>query len=88
MSKYYYKKKKNSWEKVFQDTVKEFSKSINKMFRKGSINANYNINTCNNNSGAAKVCVITLIVITLLFSGIGFYSWIILGMLCIILQFL
>lgn len=87
MSKYYYKKKKNSWNKVLQDTVKEFSKGINKMFKRGSINVNYN--NCNNEpGGGAKICVIVLIVLTLLFSGLGFYAWVILGMLFIILQFL
>ncbi|MGL5353452.1 MAG: hypothetical protein ACRDA5_09000 [Clostridium sp.] len=35
----------------------------------------------------AKICIYSLIVLTLLFSGIGFYSWVIIGMLCLVLQF-
>ena len=36
----------------------------------------------------ARICVFILIAITLLFSGIGIYSWIIIIMLFIILQFI
>lgn len=89
MSKYYHKKKKNSWEKVLKDTGKEFSKGFSKMFKRGHVNINYNNNiNCKNNGSGAKICVIVLMILTLLFSGMGFYSWIILGMLLIILQFL
>jgi hypothetical protein len=80
MSKYY-KKKNSAWSKVFQDTVKELVGGINKRIIMGKC-APKSQNT------AAKICVIVLMVLTLLFSGIGFYSWVILLMLIIILQFL
>ena len=36
---------------------------------------------------AARLCIFILILLTLLLSGIGFYSWVILIMLVLILQF-
>jgi|BioPla2DNA2_1021312.scaffolds.fasta_scaffold00043_30 small-conductance mechanosensitive channel len=81
VSKYYYKKKKSSWTKVLQDTFKEFVHGINKRIISGKC-------TPKSENTAAKICVIVLMVLTLLFSGIGFYSWVILIMLIIIFQFL
>ena len=82
MGKSYYKKKKGSWTKIFQDGIKDIFDSIGKnissggpMFFKKCINP------------AARLVIFVLIVLTLFFSGIGFYSWIILLMLVLILQF-
>ena len=36
---------------------------------------------------AARICIYSLMVLTLLFSGIGIFSWIIICMLLVILQF-
>ena len=82
MGKSYYKKKKGSWTKIFQDGIKDIFDGIGKnissggpMFFKKCINP------------AARLVIFVLIVLTLFFSGIGFYSWIILLMLVLILQF-
>ena len=82
MGKSYYKKKKGSWTKIFQDGIKDIFDSIGKnissggpMFFKKCINP------------AARLVIFVLIVLTLFFSGIGVYSWIILLMLVLILQF-
>lgn len=80
MSKSYHKKKKGSWSKVFQDTFQEFFCSLNKRITCMPIMPRmYNI--------AARICIYVLMGITLLFSGLGFYSWVILIMLIIVLQF-
>ena len=82
MGKSYYKKKKGSWTKIFQDGIKDIFDGIGKnissggpMFFKKCINP------------AARLVIFVLILLTLFFSGIGFYSWIILLMLVLILQF-
>lgn len=81
VSKYYYRKKKNPWTKVLQDTFKELVHGINKRIITSKC-------TSKSENTAAKICVIVLIVLTLLFSGISFYSWVILIMLIVIFQFL
>lgn len=81
VSKYYYRKKKSPWTKVLQDTFKELVHGINKRIITSKC-------TSKSENTAAKICVIVLIVLTLLFSGISFYSWVILIMLIIIFQFL
>ncbi|ASW43648.1 hypothetical protein [Clostridium isatidis] len=81
MSKYYYRKKKSPWTKVLQDTFKELVHGINKRIITSKC-------TSKSENTAAKICVIVLIVLTLLFSGISFYSWVILIMLIVIFQFL
>lgn len=78
---YYSKRKGGSWGKVFQDGVKDIFEGIGKSFSK---RVPVIRNCCN---PAARICIFVLIAITLLFSGIGFYSWVILIMLVIILQF-
>lgn len=80
MSKSYKKKKSGSWTKVFQDTFQEFFCGLNKKM----LFVNSFPRACNK---AARICIYTLIGVTLLFSGLGFYSWIILIMLIIVLQF-
>ena len=82
MGKSYYKKKSNSWTKVFQDGVKDIFNGIGKNISSGRffiVNSN-----CN---PAARVCIFVLIGLTLLFSGLGLYTCLILIMLLIILQF-
>ena len=82
MSKSYYKKKKGSWAKVFQDGIKDIFDGIGKnissggpIFFKNCINP------------AARLVIFILLIVTLLLSGIGFYTWIILLLLVLILQF-
>jgi len=82
MGKSYYKKKKGSWTKVFQEGIKDIFDGIGKkigdggpIFLKNCINP------------AARLIIFVLILLTLLLSGIGFYSWVILLMLVLILQF-
>ena len=82
MGNNYYKKKKNSWTKVFQDSFEELAKGFSKNIGRGS---EFFIK-CKN--PAARTCVFILMGVTLLFSGIGFYSWVMLIMLLIILQFI
>ncbi|WP_300382972.1 hypothetical protein [Clostridium sp.] len=81
MSNNYYKKKKSSWTKVFQNSFEELTKGFTRNIGKG---ATFFVN-CRNS--AARTCIFILMGVTLLFSGIGFYSWVILVMLLIILQF-
>ena len=81
MSKSYYKKKNKSWTKVFQDGFKDICDGIGKNIGKGGTF----FKTCVN--PAARLCIFILIILTLLLSGIGFYSWVILIMLVLILQF-
>ena len=82
MGKSYYKKKKNSWSKVFQDGVKDIFDGIGKNIGSGGP---VFFKNCLN--PAARLVIFILIVLTLLLSGIGFYSWVILLMLILILQF-
>lgn len=69
--------KKTDWGRVVRDTVNDIICAI-----KSTPKA-----PCTPNPGA-RICVLILIVLTLLFSGIGIYSWIIIIMLFIILQFI
>ncbi|GAB6169660.1 hypothetical protein JCM1393_21200 [Clostridium carnis] len=79
---YYRKKKKNNnWGQVLQNSFKEFCDAITNNINRGM---NCRPNSC---FIAARICIYVLIIITLLFSGIGFYSWVILAMLLLILQF-
>ncbi|AYE33343.1 hypothetical protein [Clostridium septicum] len=78
-NKYYHKKKGNDWGKFFQKTIRDFSDNVSK-----NIGNAFN---CRNCCIQARLCIFGLIILTLLFSGIGFYSWLILAMLLIILQF-
>ena len=78
---YYNKKKSNSWTNVFQDGVKNILRGVGKKIGNEKFLV---VNACN---PAARVCVYVLIGLTLLFSGLGLYSWLILIMLIIILQF-
>ncbi|MGL5380810.1 hypothetical protein [Clostridium sp.] len=83
MGNKYHKKKSSNWSKVFQETFRDASETIINNFKRN----------CNNCvpvffNPIARLVVYGLILITLLFSGIGFYTWIILGMLIIILQFI
>ena len=82
MGKSYYKKNKNSWSKVFQDGIKDIFDGIGKKI--GSSGPIF-FRSCLN--PAARLVIFILIILTLLLSGIGFYSWIILLMLVLILQF-
>ena len=82
MGKSYYKKKKGSWARVFQEGIKNIFDNIGKnissggpIFFKNCINP------------AARLVIFILLILTLLLSGIGFYSWVILLMLVLILQF-
>lgn len=82
MGKSYYKKKKGSWTKIFQDGIKDIFDGIGKNISSGGP---IFFKKCIN--PAARLVIFVLIVLTLFFSGIGFYSWIILIMLVLILQF-
>jgi hypothetical protein len=70
--------KKTNWGKVFRQTINDvlcYFKTTPKVPRPVCINP------------AARIFIYILMVVTLLFSGLGFYAWIILLMLIIILQF-
>ncbi|MBC5631126.1 hypothetical protein H8S20_20105 [Clostridium sp. NSJ-6] len=71
--------KKTDWGKVFRETVNDIICAIK------TPSAKPRQPSCPN--PAARLCIFVLIGITLLFSGIGIYSWIILIMLFIILYF-
>lgn len=81
MGKSYYKKNNKSWTKVFQDGFKDICDGIGKNIGKGG----GFLKKCAN--PGARLCISILIILTLLLSGIGFYSWVILLMLVLILQF-
>lgn len=83
MGKSYYKKKSGSWTKVFQDGVKDIFDGIGKSINSGRFFRG--VPCCN---PAARLCIFILIGLTLLFSGLGLYTWLILIMLLIILQFI
>lgn len=81
MGKSYHRGKSKSWTKVFQNSFKDLCDGILKKFDGGVV---IRPKCCNR---GARICIYVLIVVTLLFSGLGFYSWIILGMLILVLQF-
>lgn len=71
--------KKTDWGKVFRETVNDIICDIK------SPSAKPKQPNCPN--PRARLCILILIGITLLFSGIGIYSWIIIIMLFLILTF-
>lgn len=71
--------KKTDWGKVFKETVNDIICAIKTPSNKPRAPK------CPN--PAARICILVLMGITLLFSGIGIYSWIILIMLFIVLNF-
>ena len=71
--------KKTDWGKVFRETVNDIICAIKAPSQKPKQP------TCPNPQ--ARICILILILLTLLFSGIGIYSWIIIIMLFIILSF-
>lgn len=79
----YYKNCNKNWSKDIRKAIKEITDSVVKNI---CCRTNCEQNTSGFNAG--KCCIYVLIVLTLLFSGIGFYSWVIIGMLCLVLQFL
>ena len=82
MGKSYYKRRKGSWSKVFQDGIKDIFDGIGKKIGEGGP---IFFKNCIN--PAARLVIFILLILTLLLSGIGFYTWIILIMLILILQF-
>lgn len=79
---YYGTCNKKSWDKNIKRAIRDITDSV---VSKMAFRSVCNENVCG--SFGARCCIYTLIVITLLFSGVGFYSWIIIGMLCLVLQF-
>ena len=71
--------KKTDWGKVFRETVNDI------ICASKSPSAKPKQPNCPN--PRARLCILILIGITLLFSGIGIYSWIIIIMLFLILTF-
>ena len=71
--------KKTDWGKVFRATVNDIICAIKTPSSKPK--------QPNCPNPKARICILILIGITLLFSGIGIYSWIIIIMLFIILSF-
>ena len=71
--------KKTDWGKVVRETVNDIICAIKTPSSKTKQS------NCPNPK--ARICILILIGITLLFSGIGIYSWIIIIMLFIILSF-
>lgn len=71
--------KKTDWGKVVRETVNDISCAIKTPSSKPK--------QPNCPNPKARICILILIGITLLFSGIGIYSWIIIIMLFIILSF-
>ena len=71
--------KKTDWGKVFRETVNDIICAIK------SPSAKPKQPNCPN--PRARLCILILMAITLLFSGIGIYSWIIIIMLFVILTF-
>lgn len=72
--------KKTDWGKVFRQTVNDIVCNFKACPRPPRPRP-----VCRNQ--AARICIYILMGVTILFSGVGFYSWIILVMLIIILQF-
>ena len=79
-SSYSYKGKSTNWGRVFRRTVSDVTDTI---FKYKS--TNNNAVPCFFNP-AARLVIYTLIVLTLLFAGIGLYAWVTLGMLLLILR--
>ena len=79
---YYGTCKKKSWDKNIKKAIRDITDSV---VSKIAFRSVLDQNACE--SAGARYCIYTLIIITLLFSGVGFYSWIIIGMLCLVLQF-
>jgi len=79
----YTKSSKKGWSKDIKKAIRDITDSVVKNIAARSA---CKPNVCVFN-GAARICIYSLIVVTLLFSGIGFYSWVIIGMLCLVLQF-
>lgn len=71
--------KKTDWGKVVRETINDIICAIKTPSSKPK--------QPNCPNPAARLCIFVLIGVTLLFSGIGIYSWIILLMLFIILYF-
>ena len=71
--------KKTDWGKVIRDTVDQIICAIK------TPSARPKQPNCPNPK--ARICILILMAITLLFSGIGIYSWIIIVMLFVILTF-
>ena len=71
--------KKTDWGKVDRETVNDINCAIKTPSSKPK--------QPNCPNPKARICILILIGITLLFSGIGIYSWIIIIMLFIILSF-
>ena len=71
--------KKTDWGKVVRETVNDIICAIKTPSSKPT--------QPNCPNPKARICILILIGITLLFSGIGIYSWIIIIMLFIILSF-
>ena len=71
--------KRTDWGKVFRETVNDIICAIK------TPSAKPKQPNCPN--PAARLCIFVLIAITLLFSGVSIYTWIILIMLFIILHF-
>lgn len=80
---YYNKSYTKSWTKEIRKSIQNITDAVIKNISCRPVCAP-------NNCGftGAKCCIYVLIVLTLLFSGIGFYSWVIIGMLFLVLQFL
>lgn len=74
--------KKTNWGKVFRQTVNDIMCNLRNRPPRPPIPLRP---TCPNQ--AARICIYILMGVTLLFSGLGIYSWIILVMLIIILRF-
>lgn len=80
-SQYGYKSKPTNWGKVFRKTVNDVTNGVlNYKNSRGPTQPN-----CPN--PAARLCIFVLIGITLLFSGISIFAWIIILMLLIVLRF-
>ena len=69
--------KKTDWGKVVRDTVNDVICAIKNSPKLPSTP-----------NPRAHICVLVLMILTLLLSGISFYSWLIIIMLFIILQFI
>lgn len=71
--------KKTDWGKVFRETVNDIICAVKTPSNKPK--------SCKSPNPAARLCILILMGLTILFSGISIYSWIILIMLFIVLNF-